>query len=80
MKVGFLLRCHSRKLPHLALRGKFPGFSRVAAANFGFLSSYDGDLRDPLVGLRKVQSPGELRRASRDSSAVSAGAKVLIWN
>ena len=29
--------------------------------------------------LRKVRSPGELRRASRDSSAVVAVAEVLIW-
>ena len=28
-----------------ALRGECPDFSRVAAGNFGFLSSYDGDLR-----------------------------------
>ena len=35
--------------PHLALRGESPGFSRVTAGNMGFLSSYDGDLRDPLV-------------------------------
>ena len=48
-KVGFLSRCHCRKGPHLMLRGESPGFSRVAARNFGFLSSNDGDLRDPLV-------------------------------
>ena len=46
-KVGFLARCCSTKRPQLALRGESPGFSRVAA---GFFSSYDGDLRDPLVG------------------------------
>ena len=46
-KVGFLLRCLSRIGPQLALRGESPGFPPVAA---GFLSSYDGDLRDPLVG------------------------------
>ena len=55
-----------------ALRGDNPGFSRVVATNFGFLSSSDGDLRDPLVWPRKVQSPCELRGASRDSSPVSA--------
>ena len=31
------------------LRGEYPGFSRVAAANLGSLSIYDGDLRDPLL-------------------------------
>ena len=48
-KVGFLSRCHCRKGPHLMLRGESPGFSRVEAGNLGFLSSYDGELRDPLV-------------------------------
>ena len=33
-----------------ALRGECPDFSRVAAGNFGFLSSYTRDLRDHLVG------------------------------
>ena len=35
--------------PHLALRGESPGFTRVVAGNLEFLSSYDRDLRDPLV-------------------------------
>ena len=48
-KVGFLSRHHSGKGPHLTLRGESPGFSRVVAGNLGFLSSYIGDLRDPLV-------------------------------
>ena len=48
-KVGFLSRRRSRKGPHLALRGESSGFSRVGAANFGSLSSYDGDFRNPLV-------------------------------
>ena len=48
-KVGFLSRCGSRKGPHLALRGEFPSFSLVAAGKLGFLSSNDGDLRDPPV-------------------------------
>ena len=46
-KVGFLARCCSTKRPQLVLRGESPGFSRVSA---GFLSSYNGDFRDPLVG------------------------------
>ena len=48
-KVGFLSRRHSRKVPHHALMGESPDFSRVVAGNLGFLSSYDGNLRDPLV-------------------------------
>ena len=54
-KVGFLSRRCSRKGPHLALRGESPGFSRVAAGNFGFLSSYGVDLRD-LPVLRQESS------------------------
>ena len=46
-KMGFLLRPHGGKGPYLALRGESPGFSRVAAANLGFLSMYDGKLSDP---------------------------------
>ena len=41
----FLYRHCSGKGPHLTLRGKSPGCSRVVAGNLGFLSSYDGDLR-----------------------------------
>ena len=47
--MGFLSRRRSRKEPHLALRGEYSGLSRVAAASVGFLLSYDGDLRGPLV-------------------------------
>ena len=48
-KVGFLLSCHSGKGLHLEWRGNFSGFSRVVGGNLGFLSSYDRELRDPLV-------------------------------
>ena len=48
-KVGFLSRSCSGKEPHLTLREKSPGFSRVAAANLGFLLSYNRDLSDPLM-------------------------------
>ena len=71
--MGFLLRHCSGKGPHLALRGESPGFSRVTASNLGFLSSYNGDLRDPLVWPQEIPSPCELQGASRDSSAVGAG-------
>ena len=36
------------------LKGESPGSSPLVV---GFLSSYDGDLRDPLFCLREVQSP-----------------------
>ena len=44
--MGFLSERCSGKGPELALRGESPGFSLVVV---GFLSCYDGDLRDQLV-------------------------------
>ena len=38
------------------------------------LSTYDGDLRDPLWGPQERPFPIELLGASRDSSSVNAGA------
>ena len=61
VKVRFLFRSRSGKRPHLALRGESLGFSRVVAANLGFLSSYDEDLRDPLVWPQ--ESPVSMRVA-----------------
>ena len=59
--VGFLSRRHSGKGPNLTLRGESPGFSQILAGNLGFLSSYDGDLRDPLVWPQ--ESPVSMRVA-----------------
>ena len=59
--MGFLLRCRRGKGPHLSLNGESPGFSRVASGNVGFLSSYDWDLRDPLV--RPQESPVSMQVA-----------------
>ena len=59
-KMGFLLKRHSIKGPHLVVRGESPGFPRVGAGNLGFLPSYDGDLSDVLVGIRKAKSPCKL--------------------
>ena len=52
--LGFLSRRHSGKVLQLAWSGEFPGFSQVVAANSGFLSSYNRDIRDPLVGPQGV--------------------------
>ena len=49
-RVGLLSIHCSGKGPHLALRGESSGSSRVVAAAFGSLSSYDRDLRNPLMG------------------------------
>ena len=45
--MGFFSGLFRGKGPQPALRGESPGFSLVAV---GFLSSYDRDLRDPLMG------------------------------
>ena len=58
---GISLQTPQRKGPNLALKGESPGFSRVSAGNLGFLSSYDGDLRDPLVWPQ--ESPVSMRVA-----------------
>ena len=46
-KVGFLSRRLIGKGPQLVWRGESPGFPLVAAS---FLSSYDREIRDQLVG------------------------------
>ena len=63
--VGFLSRRHSGKGPNLTLRGESPGFSQILAGNLGFLSSYDGDLRDPLVGPQEILVSMSVVRNSR---------------
>ena len=48
-KSGLVSRRCRAKGPHLALRQKSHGFSRVVAGRFTFLLSCHGDLREPLV-------------------------------
>ena len=74
-KVGYLLRRRSGKGPHLTLRGKSPGFSRVAAAILGFPSSYDKDLKDPLVWPQ--ESPVSMRVARGLLGFLSSQCQVL---
>ena len=69
-KVGFLSRHSSGQGPQLLLRGKSAGSSRVTM----------GISANRSWGLREVQSPRESGGAPRDSSAVAAPAKVLIWS
>ena len=75
--MGFLSRCFRGKGSQLALKGESPGSFPLVV---GFLSSFDGDLRDPLFCLREVQFPRGSREAPRDSSTVAVGASVLIWS
>ena len=66
---------HSRKGPHLMLRGESPGFSQVTAGNLVFLMSYDGDLRDPLVWPQ--ESPVSMRVVMGFSGFLSSRCRVL---
>ena len=71
--VEFLSRCCCGKRPHLALRGESPGFSQVAAGSLAFLSSYYGDLSDPLVFPQESQVSMRVARGLLDSSPVAPG-------
>ena len=58
---------------HLALKGGFHGYSRVALGSLEFLLSCDGDLRKRLLCFREVRPPLNLQWAPRDSSRISIG-------
>ena len=74
-KMGFLSRRRSGKGPYLRLRGESPDFSRVGAGNLWFLSSYDRELRDPLVWPQ--ESPVSMRVARVLSGFLSSQCQVL---
>ena len=74
-KAGFPSRHHSGKGPQLVWRGESPGFSRVAV---GFHSSYDGNLRDPLIRPQGRQSPDESRGFPRDPSKSLPGMRSSL--
>ena len=87
--VEFLSRCCCGKRPHLALRGESPGFSQVAAGSLAFLSSYYGDLSDPLVFPQESQVSMQVERGlsgfiiiqvlgPRSSSGVEAGTSGFL--
>ena len=65
---GLLSRHCRGKLPLLALRPESLGFFRVAAGSLGFLSSCNGDLREPLM----------LPQGSQDSFRVLRGSAGLL--
>ena len=69
--------------------GESPDFSRVAAGNFGFLSSYTRDLRDHLVGPQESTVSMQVERGlsgfiiiqvlgPRSSSGVEAGTSGFL--
>ena len=63
--------------PHLACRGKPPGFSRVAA---GALDLRRGPQGPALVASGKSSPHASCSGAFRDSSPVNAGASDLVWS
>ena len=74
-KVRSLSRHCSGKGPHLTLRGESPDFSRVEVGNLGFLSSYDGNLRELLMGPQ--ESPFSMRVVRGLSGFCSSRCRVL---
>ena len=74
-KVGFLLRCRSRKGPHLTLRGESLEFSRVAVGNLAYLSSCHWNLRNPLMWPQEI--PVSIWVARGFSGFLSCQCRVL---
>ena len=72
-EVGFFLSPCMGKRPHLALRGESLVFLELQQETWGSSRFTTGTSGTRSCCLRKVQSPCELRRASRDSSP------VLTW-
>ena len=54
--------------PHLAMTGESRGFPRAVARRVVFLSSYDGELREPLLW----------RQGSQVSTRVARGSMALL--
>ena len=63
-------------MPHLVMTGESRVFFRAAARRVGFLSSYDEELREPLVWLQG--SPVSIR-VSRESAALLSSHGRGIW-
>ena len=59
-----LSRCGRGKRPRLSLRGESHGFSRVVAKSLEFLSTCDGDLREPLVVPQERQASFHVARGT----------------
>ena len=59
--------------PHLTGRVETRGVSPVGAGSFGFISSSNENLREPLMFPQGHQASFQVVRATRDSSGVTAG-------
>ena len=59
--------------PHLVMTGESRGFIPAAVQRMEFFWSYDGELREPFMRPREVQSPFKLRGGAWNCSSVMAG-------
>ena len=73
---GLLSRSCRKRRPHLGMSAESCVFSRAAARHVGFLSSYDGKLREPLVWPQG--SPVSIRVA-RGTAALLSSPGRGIW-
>ena len=67
-----LYALEEKKGPHLAMTGEFHGFYQLGC-EVGFLSSYDEDLREPLVCPQGSPVCIPLQQGARHCSRVTAG-------
>ena len=77
---GISLETLQRKRASSRVEGRISWFFSSCSRKLGFLSSYDGELSDPLTLTQGSPVFWELRGASCDSSPVAARAEVLIWS
>ena len=63
--------------PHLVMTGESRGFIPAAVQRMEFFWSYDGELREPFMRPREVQSPFKLCGAERHCSRLTAAESVL---
>ena len=63
--------------PHLVMTGESRGFIPAAVQRLEFFWSYDGELREPFMRPREVQSPFKLCGAERHCSRLTAAESVL---
>ena len=59
--------------PHLTLRDEPPGVSQVVAESFGFLSSCDRDVREPLMLPQGSEASFQVEVGNSESSPVVTG-------
>ena len=74
--MGFLLRFRSGKGPQPTVRGESPGCSRVSE---WFLSSYEGNLKNPFVGLQGGSVSTRVAKGPSGLLCIRTGVEILFW-